>query len=135
MRFLSLCLFGVLLACAAPPAPRQNGLPQTIEALRASGLEVTPAGTVQQPFFAPPAQVVRVDGGDLQLYQFASPSEAAAAAATVSPTGGSIGTTKMAWMAPPHFFRKESLIAVYIGTSAKALAALQQNFGPQFAGQ
>lgn len=131
MKLLWLCLLAAIVACSA----QQSAPPdRTIDDLRAAGLDPQPAGTLQQPFFKPPAQVFRVEGGDLQLYRFPSADDAAAAAATVAPGGGSVGTSSMAWMAPPHFFRSGSVIAIYIGTSAKALAALQRVFGPQFAG-
>lgn len=106
-----------------------------IDALRGAGLNVEAAGTLQQPFFTPPAQVFTVDGRDLQLYEFATPATAAEAAAQVAPAGGSVGTVSMSWMAPPHFFRKDRLIAIYLGTSPKTLAELERLFGPQFAGR
>ena len=121
---------------ALPNASAESGTPAAVaDALRAAGLELKSAGTLQQPFFSVPAQVFTVDGSDLQIYAFGSASEAENAAKKVASDGGSIGTTAMAWMAPPHFFRQDRLVAIYIGSSAKTLAELQRILGPQFAGR
>jgi hypothetical protein len=106
-----------------------------VDALRGAGLGVRDAGTVTQPFFSVPARVYVVEDRDLQIYEFASPSDAEQAAAQVSPAGSPIGTTMVTWMAPPHFFRKGRLIVNYIGTSEKVLAELQRLMGAQFAGR
>lgn len=103
--------------------------------LRAAGLRVEEAGEIEQPFFTRRARVLRVNDDDLQLYEFATAAAAEAAAREVDPSGGSIGTVSMSWMAPPHFFRRGSLIAIYIGRDAETLAVLQRLLGPQFAGR
>jgi hypothetical protein len=147
-HFLTLVLGISMLACAANEgggvtAPggqsstdaNVSSVAGVVAALRGAGLTVTDAGRLQQPFFGPPAQVFTTDGGDLQFYEFATPEAAAAAAAEVAPGGGSIGTVSASWMAPPHFFRKERLIALYVGSSGKTIGELQRILGPQFAGR
>ena len=119
----------------APPAAEATSIASVIDALRAGGVLAKAAGTLQQPFFSPPAHVFSVDGGDLQLYEFASAADAASAAAQVSPNGGSIGTRSMAWMAAPHFYRRGRVIAIYLGASAKVTSELERILGPPFAGR
>lgn len=121
------------VGCAATPAA--NEAPPVADALRAAGFTVRDAGRVEQPFFRVPAHVLVVNDHDLQLYEFSTAAEAAEAAGQVDATGSTIGTTKMSWMAPPHFFRKDRTIANYLGSDAKILAELERLFGPQFAGQ
>jgi hypothetical protein len=96
---------------------------------------VRDAGMVEQPFFSVPAHVLVVNDDDLQLYEFPTAAEAEQAASRVGPTGSTIGTTKMSWMAPPHFFLEDRTIANYIGRNPKILDELERLFGPQFAGQ
>jgi hypothetical protein len=38
------------------------------------------------------------------------------------------------WIEPPHFFRKERVLVLYIGSDATVLKALHDVLGPQFAG-
>ena len=127
MKTLAAALL-LLAACATQPA----SLPDD---LRAAGFSVRDAGVVEQPFFAVPAHVYVVNEGDLQVYEFATAADAQAAAATVASNGMTIGTTKVGWMAVPHFFRGERTIVNYLGSDEKVLAELQRRFGPQFAGQ
>ena len=42
---------------------------------------------------------------------------------------------RISWIAPPHFFRKERVIVLYLGTDAKVLAVLTELLGAQFAGR
>lgn len=124
-----------------PPVPasdiRSTGqsVSAVVDALRAAGLSVKPAGTLNQPFWGAPAQVFTVDGDDVQMYDFGSDPEAEKAAAQVSAEGGSIGGSSVAWIAPPHFFRKGNLIAIHLGASARTEAELVRLFGAQFAGR
>jgi hypothetical protein len=143
MRALQMTVVAVVLlsACAGTPPvpggraepPSASSVPSVAAALRAAGLTVEDAGIVEQPFFTGRAHVYVVEG-DVQVYEFASANAAQQAAAQVSPTGGSIGTQHMSWMAPPHFFRKENLVVIYLGSSAKVLAELQNLMGVEFAG-
>lgn len=141
-------LLFLVTACAAGPdtgdAPPPDGMPSektrlsassVADALRAAGLTVEDGGTVEQPFFGVPARILIADGNDVQVYELGSAAAAEKAAADIAPNGGSIGTTMMSWMAPPHFFRRDRLIVNYLGSSARTLTALQNLLGPQFAGQ
>lgn len=132
MRFLP-ALALLLLACTASQPASQ---PATVgDELRAAGLQLEDAGEVEQPFFPVPARVYVVEGGDLQVYQFASDEAAAAHAAKVSPNGSSIGTSSMHWMAPPHWFRRGATIVNYLGDNPRVLAELERLMGRQFAGR
>lgn len=127
----TLSLF-VLLGCSAGSGG-DSAVTSIVDQLNASGLRVEPRGSIEQPFFSVPATVYAVDGDDLQLYQYASASAAEKDAAKVAPNGA-IGTSMPMWIAPPHFFRRDNIIAIYLGSSAKTLDALHQTLGPQFAG-
>jgi hypothetical protein len=143
MRALQMTVVTAVLlsACAGTPtvpagrveSPAVSSPSSVAAALRAAGLTVEDAGIVEQPFFTGRAHVYVVEG-DVQVYEFASADAAQQSAAQVSPTGGSIGTQQMSWMAPPHFFRKQQLVVIYLGSSPKVLAELQNLMGAQFAG-
>ncbi len=102
--------------------------------LRKSGLRIEAVGDVEQPFFTPKAKVIRIgDSGEAQVYEYASEEQAAAEAARVN-SNGSIGTSMPRWIAPPHFFRKRSLIVLYLGSDDDTLLALRGALGNQLAG-
>ena len=140
-RLLPLVL--VAFGCArvqAPTRPAENtsgpvrDYASLVEHLQDAGLRVEAAGEVQQPFFTPRARVIRVgDTGEAQVYEYASEQQAAAEASRVNPDG-SIGTSMPMWIAPPHFFRKRSLIVLYLGSDDRTLVPLRGLLGQQFAG-
>jgi hypothetical protein len=105
--------------CGGQPTPIvSHGGPVTgyvslIDNLRAAGATVEPAGEVSQPFFSVKGQVITVNGGDVQVFEYADAAAADAEAALVSPDGGSVGTSMMSWVAAPHFFKTGKLIVLY----------------------
>ncbi len=111
-----------------------NDYVSLVDSLRAAGATTDPAGNVSQPFFAPQGQVLSVNGGDVQAFEFASAEEADTVAATVAADGGSIGTSMVGWIAPPHFYKVGKLIVIYIGSDRDVIDALQEAMGSQFAG-
>lgn len=78
---------------------------------------------------------MEVHGEDVQVFQFADAAEVKAQAARVSPTGTAIGATKVQWIGPPHFYRTDRLLVLYVGDNERVLKALERVLGPQFAGQ
>ena len=106
-----------------------------VDDLRAAGATVDPAGTISQPFFVPQGQLLTVNGEDVQVFEFDSTEEAATAASTVSADGSSIGTSIVAWVAPPHFYQVSKLIAIYVGSDSGVINILKEAMGSQFAGR
>lgn len=105
------------------------------EALKAQGLNVQGAGEVSQPFFSVEGRALSVGGENVQVFRYATAEAAGKDAAQVSPDGSSVGTSMMTWVAPPHFYRKDNLLVLYVGTNAEVLRALQSVMGAQFAGR
>jgi hypothetical protein len=103
--------------------------------LRGQGVTAERAGEVSQPFFSVKGQGVNVNGKNVQIFVYASSGAAEAEAKLVSSDGGSVGTNMMSWMAPPHFYRKGELIALYVGREQAIVNALMAVLGPQFAGR
>lgn len=137
----SLIALMIFAACSAgsgtPATPESAGASASwlAGALRDAGFTVRDAGVVEQPFFSVPARVYLVNDEDVQVYEFRSAAEAEQAASQVDARGSTIGTTKMSWMAPPHFYRKDRLVVNYLGSSDRTLRELERLLGPQFAGQ
>jgi hypothetical protein len=109
-----------------------------MEALPGSGVTVQFAEILPQsstPYFSVPAARLLVNGASVQVYEYATVSDADADAARISKDGGSIATTLIHWISTPHFFRGNRIIVLYVGTDAELLRALQGLLGPQFAGR
>jgi len=120
-----------LAGCAAPPGSQTDKL---ITDLRAAGAEVTTGGTVQQPFFSVEARILKVNGEEVQVFEYPYASTADAQAVRVSNTGSTIGTSMISWVNTPHFFKKGGLIVLYVGRTQSTLDVLRSVLGEQFAG-
>jgi hypothetical protein len=106
-----------------------------VDNLRQAGATVNPAGDVTQPFFSVSGLVIRVDGEDVQVFEYADADDAKKDADLVSPGGSSIGTHMASWIAPPHFYQAGQLIVIYVGATDDVLDVLEEVLGVQFAGQ
>jgi len=79
--------------------------------------------------------MLEVHGEGVQVFEYSDATAAEAEATLVSSSGSGVGTTKIHWVGPPHFFRKGRLIVLYVGDNGKVLKALEAVLGSQFAGQ
>ncbi len=79
--------------------------------------------------------MIQVSGEDVQLFQYAHTAAAEAEAALVSPDGSTVGTSKLHWIGPPHFYKKGKLLVLYVGNNDKVLKALEAVLGRPFAGK
>jgi hypothetical protein len=105
-----------------------------IEALRGNGLAVQPAGAVEQPFFEVTGTALKVNGADVQVFEFADTAAAKAAVAKIGPDGN-LPTMIVEWLAPPHFYLSGHLVVLYVGQDKLILEALSKVLGSQVAGQ
>lgn len=106
-----------------------------IDTLRAAGVRVEPDGEVDQPFFAVKGMMIKVRGEDVQVFQYSNAAATDAQAALVSLNGSAVGTTKVHWVGPPHFYKKGKVLVLYVGDNDKVLKALEAVLGRQFAGK
>jgi len=106
-----------------------------VKSLRARGADATAVGEVDQPFFSIKGLMIKVHGEDVQVFQYANAAAAEAEAAPISHDGVAVGTRKIFWVGPPHFFRQGRLLVLYVGSDDKVLKSLGAVLGRQFAGQ
>jgi hypothetical protein len=104
-------------------------------ALEAEEADVRQGDAVEQPFFSPTAQILQVNGQDVQVFEYPDSAAAANEAALVSDDGSSVGTNAMMWMDAPHFYLSGNLIALYVGSDEATLELLDDVLGRQFAGR
>ncbi len=137
-------LMVILLVACAPQPQSEDVAPQggatedrasLMDALRAAGAEVESGDPVEQAFFAVTGQIIKVDGADVQVFEYESAEAMEADAAQVSADGGSVGTSMITWVATPHFFKSGRLLVLYIGDNAAILDLLKGVLGEQFAGR
>ncbi|HEX2991240.1 MAG TPA: hypothetical protein VHO49_11210 [Anaerolineales bacterium] len=117
------------------PSGEVQELEGLVEALQAEGAEVELGDAIEQPFLSVPGQIVKVNGADVQVFEYASAEDLGLEASQVSEDGSSIGTSIVSWMAPPHFHRSGRLLVLYVGEDQAIIELLESVVGPQFAGR
>ena len=79
-----------------------------------------------------------VNSGKIQVFEFQDKEAADAHAERISPNGTSITNSEIAcsilFVDPPHYFKKNNLIVLYVGKNALVIDALIERYGVQFAG-
>jgi hypothetical protein len=106
-----------------------------IKALEEAGANAEPGDPVEQPFFSVPGEILKVNGADLQVFEYDSADAMEKEAAEVAPDGGSIGTSMVGWIDAPHFYKAGRIIVLYLGSDKTVLDLLTNTMGAQFAGQ
>lgn len=116
---------------AAVNAPAA-GLDGLVRAFRDAGATVGSDPSVTGSPFSVPVQGIVVNGGTVRVFEYATAGAADQDAAQVSPNGSTIGLSQIHWVEPPHFYRKDAFILLYLGGDASVLAAMERVCGPQF---
>jgi len=106
-----------------------------VAALEAAGATVEAGESITQAFFSPEGNIIKVNGADVQVFEYENTEAMENEAAQVAPDGGSVGTSMMMWMDTPHFYKAGRIIALYIGSDTTILGLLEQTLGHQFAGK
>ena len=90
---------------------------------------------VSQVFFSPEGSIIKVNGADVQVFEYESAEALENEASQVAPDGGSIGTNMVMWMDAPHFYKVGRIIVLYVGSDEAVLSLLEKVLGEQFAGR
>lgn len=137
----SLCVVVTLVAASCGDTnqvgPSELGSADAlIAALQQQGATVARSEVLPRdsnPFFSTNAQVVRVNTGVINVFEYPSLGAAESDASKVSRDGSAVGSTMITWVGPPHFYKSGRLIVVYAGSDAAVLQPLQAVLGPPFA--
>jgi hypothetical protein len=114
-----------------------------ITALRNAGANPIRTGNVSQPFMSVEGRLIKVSGEQLQVFEYANSTDANSAAShishdgstfTTSSNGGSGSSAVVDWVMPPHLYKKDKIVVIYVGTNGKIMQLLTNVLGKQFAG-
>lgn len=131
---------------ASSPVPATQASPATevpavedkaglTAALQAAGATVETDEPVSQAFFSPEGSIIKVNGADVQVFEYESVEAMKEEASQVALDGGSIGTTMVTWVDTPHFYKAGRIIVLYVGSDGMVVDLLEEALGPQFAGR
>jgi hypothetical protein len=137
---------GLLLsACGgAPTASASNASPEPravedqatlVAALQAAGATIETGDPISQPFFSVEGNIIKVNGADVQVFEYESSEAMELESSQIAPDGSSNATTMITWIDTPHFYKAGRIIVLYVGNDATVLDLLEKILGSQFAGR
>ena len=106
-----------------------GGYIELVDALRAAGATVEPTGTVEQPFFEVSGQTIKVDGADVQVFEFPAEATSESVSSLITPEGQPSPTSIVDWVDQPNFWAKGRIIVLYIGKDQTVIERLSQVLG------
>jgi hypothetical protein len=118
----------------APTSIPVEDVSSFILSLQAAGAAVESDGALSHEFLSVEGLLLKVNGEDLQVFEYADADAAQADAARISADGFSVGNSMISWVDTPHFFRAGRVMAVYIGENQEMIASLEATLGKPFAG-
>lgn len=127
-------------AATATPAPtaavaEAYGLADLIGDLVTAGARVAPQpGRIVKPYLSAGGVVVTVDGQPVQVFEYDSVSALDDDVDGLAPDASSIDGLPLTWQAPPHFWRRGTVLAVAATDDATLVGQLSQALGQPFAG-
>jgi len=132
-----------MVACGSQPATpstETQGDPvedfaSLVDSLQNAGATVETGDPIEQAFFTVKGQIVKVNGADVQVFEYENAEKLESEASQVASDGGSTGTTMVTWVATPHFFKAGRILVLYIGDDQVVLDLLKGALGVQFAGR
>jgi hypothetical protein len=127
---------GLLSACAKPtPIPvvptQANISPEDIvntndllHVLQQQGVTAQLSGDVAVPFFQVQGQVMRIEQGDVNVYDFQNKTRMDAATQKLITDGQILDNLVPSWSEQPHIWTKGNLIVFYDGTDTAVISSL-----------
>jgi hypothetical protein len=106
-----------------------GGYGELVDVLKGTGAIVELGEKIQQPFFDATGQIIKVNGADVQVFEFADEATRKAASDQISPVGSSTGTTMITWVDQPNFWAKGQVIVLFVGKDAVTIDLLTTVMG------
>ena len=122
----------------AGPSPLTSTDPLVV-ALQQQGATVVRGDVLQRPLpcLSANGQVIFVNTGAVNVFEYPTVAAAESDAAKVSPDGsGVVGdgcAALITWVGPPHFYKSDRLVVVYAGSADDVLRPLEAVLGKPFA--
>lgn len=106
-----------------------GGYVELVDTLTAVGATVEPAGPVDQEFFGPTGQLIKVNGNDVQVFDYSDETTQKWDSDKISADGSTIGTSMITWVDQPNFWVKDRLIDLFVGKDPEMIGLLDNILG------
>jgi len=135
---LALAACGSTSAATEPPTPEPTQAPvvshpnvvggyvDLVDALTKGGAKVELGEDVDQAFFSVPGRILKVNGADVQVFEYDDAAAREAESANITPDGQPSPTMMVTWVDQPNFWAKGRVIVLYLGQDADMIERLTQ---------
>ncbi|MBI2628777.1 hypothetical protein HYW74_01705 [Candidatus Pacearchaeota archaeon] len=94
------------------------------------------AGNItKEIFFKVPAKVIKIGDDKIQVYEYSSAEEMETEASKISDEGYRVKNVIINWLKPPHFYKKDKLLVLYLGENRSIMDDLEKIVGKEFIGK
>ncbi len=114
----------IRLALNEQPEQFASGYDSFLANLKSTRISFETGEWVSQPFFTPQGQIIKLNGEDMQVFEYVSKEEAFQEVMQVSADWSSVGTIMITWMDSPHFYQSGIIIVLYIGNNPEVVEIL-----------
>jgi hypothetical protein len=109
-----------------------------VNELRMQQPDLVENGTVGTDMLHGTRRLLTIHGEQISVYEYRSSAARENDQHHLDSSGSTYSTRFRSmivdWIAPPHWYSKERIIVLYVGTDETIMASLQQMLGPEFAG-
>jgi|SRR3989344_7810231 len=86
-------------------------------------------------FFKVPAKVIKIGEDKIQVYEYPSAEEMEKEASRISSEGYQVKNVIINWINPPHFYKKDKTLILYLGENRSIMGNLEKIVGKEFIGK
>jgi hypothetical protein len=123
-------LSAILIAsCGRSGPPRVVTTDDLVEAIQDTGAEALDLGEVPGEGFGVSGRRIRVDGAEIDLFEYESVEAREAVSSTIAPEATAVAGIAMAWADRPHLWAVGRLIVLYVGTDGGTVLLLEGVLG------
>jgi hypothetical protein len=102
-----------------------------VSQLNQTGSPVTKVESILQDFLQAPGEILRLANQDVQVYQYPDSVSRQQDSAKISADGTTIGNSQITWVDQPHFWAKDNLIVLYVGSDQGVIDQFNSVIGNQ----
>lgn len=106
-----------------------DSLDKFITHLNGSGVEIEVGEVIEVPYLSSIGKVVRVNGEEIQVYQYSDPKSRQADSDTISSDGTIKGQVKISLTSQPIFWAHEDLLVIYLGSNPQIIDLISFSLG------